>query len=220
MQNILTSVPSIAPIAEASVVGMESSFTDSIASELLFPSIWWWPPPLLKTRTSSNWCLEPSKIWIQILGGMLGLGLAIVGEDAVCPTEDEVTCKIDAAEDETNPTQSVVGDSAGLVACELWVKKGKNNYQIMLSDTQQKYHHSSIILLHQMPNLFFPEPPSKIDITCGVSWTWNSLSSKNPSAVSVVREIHSSACLQRIRKTRFPIAKQSLEVNIINACIL
>lgn len=54
-----------------------------------------------------------------MLGGMLGLGLAIVGEDAVCPTEDEVTCKIDAAEDETNPTQSVVGDSAGLVACEL-----------------------------------------------------------------------------------------------------
>ena len=39
MQNILTSVPSIAPIAEASVVGMESSFTDSIASELRFPSI-------------------------------------------------------------------------------------------------------------------------------------------------------------------------------------
>ena len=50
---------------------------------------------------------------------MLGLGLAIVGDDAVCPTEDEVTCKIDAAEDETNPTQSVVGDSAGLVGCEL-----------------------------------------------------------------------------------------------------
>ena len=67
-----------------------------------------------------------------------------------------------------------------------------------------------------MPNLFFPEPPSKMDITCGVSWTWNSLSSKNPSAVSVVREIHSSACLQRIRKTRFPIAKQSLEIYIIN----
>ena len=219
MQNILTSVPSIAPIAEASVVGMESSFTDSIASELRFPSIWWWPPPLVKTRTSSNWCLEPSRIWIQMLGAMLGLGLAIVGEDAVCPTEDEVTCKIDAAEDETNPTQSVVGDSAGLVACELWVEKRKHDNRIMLSDTQQ-YHRSNIILLHQMPNLFFPEPPSKIDITCGVSWTWNSLSSKNPSAVSVVREIHSSACLQRIRKTRFPIAKQSLEVNIINAYLI
>ena len=123
----LTSVPSIAPIAEASVVGMESSFTDSIASELRFPSIWWWPPPLVNTRTSSNWCLEPSRTWIQTLGGMLGLGLAIVGEDAVCPTEDEVTCKIDAAEDETNPTQSVVGDSAGLVACELWFEKGKHN---------------------------------------------------------------------------------------------
>ena len=39
MQNILTSVPSIAPIAEASVVGIESSFTDSIASELRFPRI-------------------------------------------------------------------------------------------------------------------------------------------------------------------------------------
>ena len=39
MQNILTSVPSIAPIAEASVVGMESSFTESIASELRFPRI-------------------------------------------------------------------------------------------------------------------------------------------------------------------------------------
>ena len=101
-----------------------------------------------------------------MLGGMLGLGLAIVGEDAVCPTEDEVTCKIDAAEDETNPTQSVVGDSAGLVACELVVEKGKHNNQIILSD---KYHHSNIILLYQMPNLFFPEPPSKIDITCGVS---------------------------------------------------
>ena len=72
-----------------------------------------------------------------MLGGILGLGLAIVGEDAVCPTEDEVTCKMDAAEDETNPTQSVVGDSTGLVACELRVEKGKHHYQIILSDTRQ-----------------------------------------------------------------------------------
>ena len=76
---------------------------------------------------------------------MLGLGLAIVGEDAVCPTEDEVTCKIDAAEDETNPTQSVVGDSAGLVACELGVEKGKHNNQIILSDTQQIRYNITII---------------------------------------------------------------------------
>ena len=72
-----------------------------------------------------------------MLGGILGLGLAIVGEDAVCPTEDEVTCKMDAAEDETNPTQSVVGDSTGLVACELRVEKGKHNYKIILSDIRK-----------------------------------------------------------------------------------
>ena len=45
---------------------------------------------------------------------------ADVGEAAVCPTEEDVTCRIDAADVENIAPQSVVGDSSGLVACELW----------------------------------------------------------------------------------------------------
>ena len=47
-------------------------------------------------------------------------------------------------------------------------------------------------------------------IKLGDSWRWNSASITNPSTVSVVRAIHSSACLHLINTTLLPAAKQSL----------
>ena len=47
---------------------------------------------------------------------MLGLeGEVAVEALAGCPTEEEVTCKMEAAEFENIAPQSVVGDSSGLV---------------------------------------------------------------------------------------------------------
>ena len=47
---------------------------------------------------------------------MLGLeGEVVVEALAGCPTEEEVTCKMEAAEFENIAPQSVVGDSSGLV---------------------------------------------------------------------------------------------------------
>ena len=46
---------------------------------------------------------------------MLLEGDEAVGVAAGCPTEEEVTCKIEAAELEKIAPQSVVGDSSGLV---------------------------------------------------------------------------------------------------------
>ena len=46
---------------------------------------------------------------------MLLDGDVAVGVAAGCPTEEEVTCKMEAAELEKIAPQSVVGDSSGLV---------------------------------------------------------------------------------------------------------
>ena len=46
-------------------------------------------------------------------------GVVAWGE-VVCPTDEDVTCSIEAADDVKCATQSaVVGDSSGLVACGL-----------------------------------------------------------------------------------------------------
>ena len=112
----ITSVASIAPMADASVVGIEWSFIISTISEDRLLNIWWWPVALGSIRISSNWCLEPTKIWIVLTGeGLLLDGDVAVGVAAGCPTEEEVTCKMEAAELEKIAPQSVVGDSSGLV---------------------------------------------------------------------------------------------------------
>ena len=54
------------------------------------------------------------------VGGRLELEVVVVpGEPAFVPTDEDVTCKIDAADEENNAPQSAVGDSSGLVACGL-----------------------------------------------------------------------------------------------------
>ena len=46
--------------------------------------------------------------------------------------------------------------------------------------------------------------PLMMDITLGDSWMWNSASSSKPSAVSVVSEIHASACCHFITTIFLP----------------
>ena len=116
----LTSVASIAPIADASVAGIESNFTDSTTSELRLPNIWWWPLPLASTRMSSNWCLEPTRIWMEILDVRPWLEGVAAGDVAVWPTEEDVTCRIEAADVENIAPQSAVGEFSGVLGCELW----------------------------------------------------------------------------------------------------
>ena len=53
------------------------------------------------------------------VGGRLELEVVVPGVVAFVPTEEDVTCKIDAADEENNAPQSAVGDSSGLVACGL-----------------------------------------------------------------------------------------------------
>ena len=58
---------------------------------------------------------------------MLLEGDEAVGVAAGCPTEEEVTCKIEAAELEKIAPQSVVGDSSGLVGLKS-IKLDKYHY--------------------------------------------------------------------------------------------
>ena len=61
---------------------------------------------------------------------MLLEGDEAVGVAAGCPTEEEVTCKMEAAELEKIAPQSVVGDSSGLVGLknEKFPKYDYHNY--------------------------------------------------------------------------------------------
>ena len=61
---------------------------------------------------------------------MLLDGDEAVGVAAGCPTEEEVTCKMEAAELEKIAPQSVVGDSSGLVGLkyEKFSKYDYHNY--------------------------------------------------------------------------------------------
>ena len=52
---------------------------------------------------------------------MLEFAVVAPGEVGIVPTEDDVTCSIDAADEENKALQSAVGDSPGLVACGLKV---------------------------------------------------------------------------------------------------
>ena len=56
---------------------------------------------------------------MEMLEGRPGLEGVADGEVAVWPTEEDVTCKMEAADVENIAPQSAVGDSCGLVGCEL-----------------------------------------------------------------------------------------------------
>ena len=63
----------------------------------------------------------------------LGLeGDVAVGAAAGCPTEEEVTCKMEAAEFEKIAPQSAVGESSGLVGLEIQ-KIGLNVFLYQMS---------------------------------------------------------------------------------------
>ena len=51
------------------------------------------------------------------------------GEVAVWPTEEDVTCKIEAADVENIAPQSAVGEFSGVAGCELWYNKDNNQCQ-------------------------------------------------------------------------------------------
>ena len=62
---------------------------------------------------------------------MLGLeGEVAVEALAGCPTEEEVTCKMEAAEFENIAPQSVVGDSSGLVGLKFMMTFQISGYLI------------------------------------------------------------------------------------------
>ena len=100
--------------------------------------------------------------------GDVTLGLeseVAVGAAAGCPTEEEVTCKMEAAEFENIAPQSAVGESSGLVGLEIQ-KVGLN---IVLYQSIVAYIVTMKIFIRLEKYLFISEFPSKIVITCGAS---------------------------------------------------
>ena len=70
----------------------------------------------------------------------LGLeGEVAVGAAAGCPTEEEVTCKMEAAEFEKIAPQSAVGDSSGLVGLENQKNRFKCCFSINVLYTMKNF---------------------------------------------------------------------------------
>ena len=64
---------------------------------------------------------------------MLEFACVAPGEVGIVPTEDDVTCSIDAADEENKALQSAVGDSPGLVACGLKVHNNLFRVRMLLN---------------------------------------------------------------------------------------